>query len=71
MKPRTWIALLLSLCLVLLAGCAPKDPDETTGSELDEMEVLFGSMEDEPTPTPTPLEALYYDMTTKNYIHEM
>ena len=25
------------------------------------MEILFGSMEEEPTPTPTPLEALYYD----------
>ena len=60
MKRRTWFALLLCLCLVLLAGCAAKDQDETlTGSELDEMEVLFGSMEDEPTPTP--LEALYYD----------
>ena len=25
------------------------------------MEVLFGSMEADPTPSPTPLEALYYD----------
>lgn len=62
MKRRTWIALGLSLCLVLLAGCAPKADNEVkSGEELDEMEVLFGSMEEEPTPTPTPLESLYYD----------
>ena len=63
MKQKTWIALLLCLCLALLAGCAPKpeDDDVKSGKELDEMEVLFGSMDEEPTPTPTPLEALYYD----------
>ena len=62
MKRKTWIALCLTLCLVLLAGCAPKAEDEVkSGKELDEMEVLLGSMEEEPTPTPMPLEALYYD----------
>ena len=62
MKRKTWIALCLTLCLALLAGCAPKAEDEVkSGKELDEMEVLFGSMEEEPTPTPIPLEALYYD----------
>ena len=63
MKQRTWTALVLCLCLVLLAGCMPKaeEPPAKTGEELDEMEVLFGSMEEEPSPSPTPLEALYYD----------
>ena len=62
MSLKKWIAMLLSACLVLLAGCAPQSSDDTkTGEELDEMEVLFGSMGEEPTPTPTPLEALYYD----------
>lgn len=60
MKQKAWIALLLSLCLVLFAGCTPKAEDDVkSGEELDEMEVLFGSME--PEPTPTPLIALYYD----------
>ena len=61
MKQKAWIALLLALCLALLAGCMPKaEPDDVkTGKELDEMEILFGSMEEEPTPTP--LMALYYD----------
>ena len=61
MKQKAWIALLLALCLALLAGCMPKaeEDDVKTGKELDEMELLFGSMEEEPTPTP--LEALYYD----------
>lgn len=63
MKQRTWIALILCMSLLLLAGCVPKaeDAPAKTGEELDEMEILFGSMEEEPTPTPTPLEALYYD----------
>ena len=63
MKRKTWIVLLLCLCLALMAGCIPKPEadDVKTGKELDEMEILFGSMEEEPTPSPTPLEALYYD----------
>lgn len=63
MKQKTWIALLLCLCLALLAGCTPKaqEDDVKSGKELDELELLFGSMDEEPTPTPTPLEALYYD----------
>ena len=62
MKQKAWIALLLALCLALLAGCMPKPEDDVkTGKELDEMEILLGSMEEEPTPSPTPLEALYYD----------
>ena len=61
MKRIAWIALGLCLCLALLAGCMPKaEPDDVkTGKELDEMEILFGSMEEEPTPTP--LMTLYYD----------
>ncbi len=73
MKQRTWIAFFLSLCLICLAGCAPKAKDDAakTGEELDEMEVLFGSMEEEPTPSPTPLEALYYDYSDyKNVLRD-
>ena len=73
MKQRTWIAFFLSLCLICLAGCAPKAEEDAakTGKELDEMEVLFGSMEAEPTPTPTPLEALYYDYSDyKNVLRD-
>ena len=61
MKRKTWIAILLSLCLALLAGCTPKaeKDDGKTDKEVDELEFLLGSMEEEPSPTP--LEALYYD----------
>jgi hypothetical protein len=72
MKQKAWIALLLALCLALLAGCMPKpeEDDVKTGKELDEMELLFGSMEEEPTPTP--LEALYYDYSDyRNVLTDM
>ena len=72
MKQKAWIALLLALCLALLAGCMPKpeEDDVKTGKELDEMELLFGSMEEEPTPTP--LEALYYDYSDyRNVLSDM
>ena len=72
MKQKAWIALLLALCLSLLAGCMPKpeEDDVKTGKELDEMELLFGSMEEEPTPTP--LEALYYDYSDyRNVLTDM
>ena len=62
MKKRLFALLLaLSLCLAL-AGCAAKEDDDA-GKPLtpqDEMDLLMGSMEEE-TPSPTPLEALYYD----------
>lgn len=61
MKKRLF-ALLLVFCLCLAAaGCAAKEDDE--GQPLrpeEELDQLMGSMEVE-TPTPTPLEALYYD----------
>ena len=72
MKQKAWIAMLLALCLALLAGCMPKpeEDDVKTGKELDEMELLFGSMEEEPTPTP--LEALYYDYSDyRNVLTDM
>ena len=59
---RKILALFFALCLCLaLAGCASDHSDEKqTLTEADELDLLMGSMEEE-TPTPTPLEALYYD----------
>ena len=61
MKKRRF-ALLLALCLCLaLAGCAADRSDEKQAlTPEEEMDLLMGSMEEE-TPSPTPLEALYYD----------
>lgn len=61
---KKWIVLLLALCLCLaLAACAAKEDDDASDRPLspqDEMDLLMGSMDLE-SPTPTPLEALYYD----------
>ena len=62
MKRIVWIALGLSLCLSLLAGCGPKEEaDAGPNQDVDELEFLLGSLEPDPTPTPLPLTALYYD----------
>ena len=61
MKRTALIFLLcLALCLGALAGCAAQEPE--AADNRDELEILYGSMDlESPSPTPMPLDRLYYD----------
>lgn len=62
MKNRIRI-IALCLCLLLtLAGCYREETPETSGTlDAVPLESLWPEESGEPTPTPTPLESLYYD----------